>query len=331
MEIMKTKGNMMNNSNIMLSIVMLTYNFKEYVSDAIKSIVEQKHNYSYELLISDDCSSDGTQDIIKQFQEKYPNIIKPVFNKNNLGAMNNFSSTFERIQGKYIMLCSGDDYWLPGKIQKQIDFLENNHSFDVCYSKAQMLLNNNLTENEIGEDYKNKTEIFENNFIPALTLCIRSDFFNKYLNEIKPFSMNWAMEDYPFNIYSLYTTNVFFMNERLAVYRVINGSVSHKNNLKKQYLFEENTYSIKKYFSQKYNQLIPDFDGFTTLKNIYNNLLLICDDKKSLYSDYNEICSKNNFSEIKEKKSVIKIVKQFLKCLLPYGFVVLFKRIKHVK
>ncbi len=117
------------NEELMFSVEVTTYNQKEYIGQTLQSIIDQEHNYKYEILISDDCSTDGTQNVIKEFQKKYPDIIKPRYNEKNLGAMKNYYTNIERAQGKYLMGCGGDDYWLPGKVQKQISFMEKNPGF----------------------------------------------------------------------------------------------------------------------------------------------------------------------------------------------------------
>lgn len=313
--------------DLMFSVEMTTYNQKDYVGKALQSILDQKHNYKYEILVSDDCSTDGTQEIIKSFHEKYPDIIKPVYNKKNLGAMPNYYTNINRVKGKYLMGCAGDDFWLPGKVESQIQFLENNKDFDVCYSKAKYLINGSLTDYTLGNYYREKKEVFEINNIPALTLCIRTDFYKKYLNEIEPQNKDWLMEDYPFNIYALYNSNVFFINKELAVYRILDGSTSHQINLRKQFLFEQNTFYIKKYFSEKYNENIKDFDANTILKNIVNELSLKQIDKKKLKKEYKIIRKDYNLQK-HTFRNLLKIFKNIIKYILPYGIYVLLQKLK---
>ena len=317
---------MVNNEELMFSVEMTTYNQEKYVGLALQSIIDQKHNYKYEILVSDDCSTDGTQNVIREFQKQYPDIIKPVYNEKNLGAMKNYYKNIVRTKGKYIMGCAGDDYWLPEKVQEQINFMENNKSFDVCYSKANYLINGNLTKDTLGNYFREKKEVFEINNIPALTLCIRADFYKKYLKEIEPQNKDWLMEDYPFNIYALYNSNVFFINKELAVYRILDGSTSHQINLRKQFLFEQNTYYIKKYFSEKFNETIRDFDEIKVLKKIVHELSSKQIDKRQLKKENNLICKEFKIRKMSLRK-IVKIIKKIIKYVLPYGLCVLLKKI----
>jgi glycosyltransferase involved in cell wall biosynthesis len=92
-------------------------------------------------LIHDDASTDGTQDIIKAYQAKYPNIIKPIFqteNQYSKGVKPFIKYLFPASQGKYIAMCEGDDYWTdPLKLQKQVDFLEGNEEYSLCFTRFQ--------------------------------------------------------------------------------------------------------------------------------------------------------------------------------------------------
>lgn len=289
-------------SEIMFSVEVTTYNQKEFIAQTLDSILNQKHNYRYEILIGDDCSSDGTQEIIKQYHKKFPDIIKPVYNKKNIGAMKNYYCTVMRAKGKYLMECAGDDYWLPGKVQKQINFMERNLDFAVCYGKAQVIDNINKEKtNSLGINYLNFEDLYyKGNGIPALTLCIRMDFFHKYLELIKPNEKNWLMEDYPFLIYSAFNTNLFFFNEYLAAYRIIENSISHQKDINKQIKFEKSIYDIRYFYSQLYNLEISEWNE----KQIYEKL-----------SPKKQNCN-----------TIFRKIKKIIKCLLPYGVIKVIKR-----
>ena len=108
----------------LLSICCVTYNHKKYIRQCLDSFLMQKTNFKFEIIIHDDASTDGTADIIKEYYEKYPDIIKPIFQtENQFSQGKSISKTFiyPRIKGKYVALCEGDDYWTdPYKLQKQV-------------------------------------------------------------------------------------------------------------------------------------------------------------------------------------------------------------------
>lgn len=111
---------------------MVTYNHEKYIKQAIESVIMQKTNFDYELVIGEDCSTDKTKEIVFGYKQKYPNIIKVLLNKENMGAGANFIQTLNVCKGRYIALLDGDDYWTdPHKLQKQVDFLDVNTDYNI--------------------------------------------------------------------------------------------------------------------------------------------------------------------------------------------------------
>ena len=124
-----------------VSISCLTYNHGKFIEEALKGFLMQKTNFAFEILIHDDASTDNTVEIIKKYQKKFPDIIKPVFQNNNLWSqgIRALSATynFPRAKGEYIAMCEGDDFWTdPEKLQKQVDFLDENHDYVACVHGA---------------------------------------------------------------------------------------------------------------------------------------------------------------------------------------------------
>lgn len=126
---------MKDNSEIMLTIKMLAYNHEKYIAKAIESILSQKTEYKYELLIGEDCSTDHTREIIREYERKYPEIIRVVYQKNNQGCTKNSYSLDLLARGKFIAGCEGDDFWCDdGRIQRDIDFLLTHPEYvGVCH------------------------------------------------------------------------------------------------------------------------------------------------------------------------------------------------------
>lgn len=117
-------------NSIKLSIILITYNHEKYISDAIERVLQQPIRDRYELLIGDDCSSDGTKEIISQYAAKYPEIIKVVYHEKNVGAARNIYDLLIQTRGKYILRLEGDNYWeKTDQIQKMIDFLDQHEEF----------------------------------------------------------------------------------------------------------------------------------------------------------------------------------------------------------
>jgi len=184
----------MNNSEqFLVSICCITYNHEKYIHQCLDGFMMQKCDFDFEVLIHDDASTDRTQKIIKEYQNKYPNIIKPILRQENLYSKGikglNKKFNFSRAKGKYIAMCEGDDYWTdPLKLQKQVDFLESNQDVVMCYhnrsicrfngeiEEAPFKMFNNLKQNKIIES-KDMIDVF----MPFLTIMFRKDCINEYI------------------------------------------------------------------------------------------------------------------------------------------------------
>ena len=117
---------------VMVSICCITYNHKEFISQTINSFLMQQANFKFEIIIGDDCSTDGATEVIKQIQAQNSEI-NLVSSHKNIGAHENMRNVLRHTKGKYIALCDGDDYWIdPLKLQKQVDFLEQNSEYVIC-------------------------------------------------------------------------------------------------------------------------------------------------------------------------------------------------------
>ncbi|MBE6797085.1 MAG: glycosyltransferase family 2 protein [Ruminococcaceae bacterium] len=131
------------NEKIKVSVFCLAYNHEKYIRNALEGFVKQKTNFAYEVLIHDDASTDNTAKIIKEYEEKYPNIIKPIYqteNQYSQGIKISKKYILPRAKGKYFAWCEGDDYWTdPLKLQKQVDFLENNPEYSTCAHRVKMI------------------------------------------------------------------------------------------------------------------------------------------------------------------------------------------------
>lgn len=179
---------MENSNKPLVSICSITYNHAPYIRQCLDGMLMQQTDFTFEIIINDDCSTDGTTEIIREYAERYPEIVKPVFHEENQyqkGVRGMFAKfVFPKAKGKYIALCEGDDYWTdPLKLQKQVDFLEANENVMMVYTGFQTV--NMKGENVCFDNFeyyqrKSKTgDVFrlllQSNFIMTLTTCYRRE------------------------------------------------------------------------------------------------------------------------------------------------------------
>ena len=129
----------------LVSICCITYNHAQFIRKCLDGFLMQQTNFPIEILIHDDCSTDGTTDIIREYEAKYPELIFPLYEEENqysrggAGKMDLYN--YRRARGKYIAYCEGDDYWTdPLKLQKQVDFMEANPEYSVCWHRSKQFI-----------------------------------------------------------------------------------------------------------------------------------------------------------------------------------------------
>ncbi len=122
--------------DFLVSVLFITYNHEAYIRKALDSVLSQETDFPFEIVVGEDCSTDGTRDILRQYKEKYPDKFRLLFRKKNFGRpTRNVYETWKACKGRYVAFLEGDDYWCDvHKLQKQIDFLENNPYIGVTHS-----------------------------------------------------------------------------------------------------------------------------------------------------------------------------------------------------
>lgn len=119
-----------------VSVCVITYNQEKYIRQCLQSIVNQQADFDFEIIVGDDCSSDGTREIIKEFAEKFPRLMSTIFQNTNTGGTQNYLDVHQAARGEYVAQIDGDDYALPGKLQAQADILDANP--DVSFAVHTM-------------------------------------------------------------------------------------------------------------------------------------------------------------------------------------------------
>ncbi len=221
------------NNSYSLTIAVLSHNHKDTVKKAIESILSQQTDYSYELLLFDDASTDGTQDILKDYYQQHPEKITLFLFEQSEGPVLRAKQIYEHSSGKYLTWLDGDDYWTyPQKIQTQLDFLETHPEYNGCFHDASIVSSVDTNENkelqhQTLKKYKYYSQfnhyetefkpyhLIMRNIIPTASLVIRmasfDDFFSRY--HFPPYSFSWA-----FQLYVIRNSKFYFINECWSVY-----------------------------------------------------------------------------------------------------------------
>lgn len=170
---------MSEHNEIMVSVNMGTYNQAKYIRQAIESVLMQKVNFKYEIVIGDDASTDGTREIVMEYAEKYPDIIVPLCQKKNVGIVKNGLCRKRHLSGKYIATLEGDDFWTDeNKLQTQIDFLETHPEYSLCFTDSDVIKDTTRVIPYVHRDINSIKEYLNNGKglldIPTATLVFRN-------------------------------------------------------------------------------------------------------------------------------------------------------------
>lgn len=257
-----------------ISVFLMTYNHEKFIEQALKGILMQKTNFDFDIVVGEDCSTDNTRKILLEYADKYPGKFKLLLHERNIGAMANQIAVFSACKGRYIALCEGDDCWIdPSKLQKQVDFLENNTDCGLVHTDYNILMADEKGLNEI-KSYHNTTNklipvgkvhkaLIRNNFIASLTVVARRSLIDDYFAKMPMKRIfSYIQGDYPLWLYIAGQTNIGYINSTTSSYRVLESSISHSKQKMKKIAFLLSEYRIKIDFILKYRILDLPLYGY---------------------------------------------------------------------
>lgn len=228
----------------MVSVAMLTYNHQDYISEAIESVLMQKTSFKVELVIAEDFSPDNTRAIVVDYQKRFPDKIKVILQNENVGARKNNTALLSNLKGKYVAALEGDDYWIdPYKLQKQVDFLENDQSYIMVCTNFDTCLQ--IAETDTGKQVK-LIDILKQNPIGTQTVLFRSELLKAKRPEI--FNSNLSMSDYQTWLWMASISKIFKLGDITAHYRILQDSATGRGNYAKKLKFAIDVITVTKYF-----------------------------------------------------------------------------------
>ncbi|MBR4914630.1 MAG: glycosyltransferase [Clostridiales bacterium] len=275
---------------ITVSIICVTYCHEKYLRKTLDGFLSQKTDFKFEILVHDDASGDDTPNIMREYEQKYPDIVRAVYQKENKyskGVRITDEILLPMVRGKYMAFCEGDDYWCDeNKLQKQVDFLESHPDYTVCvHNTRNIYLKSGKTEIPYGDKEKDLTledvvRCGSQSFHYSSQL-VRTDFYKK----LPAFAtMTVMVEDYPDSIYYVLDGKVFYMPEIMSVH-IIGTETSWTRTIlpfheTRAQFYQDNVDMLKaanEYSDHKYDDLFTEAIEF----NEYN-ILQSKQDYKSL-------------------------------------------------
>lgn len=230
----------MNKTNLQVSVIIPSYNRQDTISQTIESILYQRCNFDFEIVIGDDCSTDHVRNILLEYKQKYPDIIKLLFHENNIGLGANWASCVKLCQGKYIANCDNDDYWHnPNKLQLQVDFMESHSDYGVIHTDYRT--HNRVTGKiEECEAYIDDSQLslqkafFHGKYkICNATMMYRRDVLLKYIPLDDYINYKFTLQDWNTWLILAAYTKFYHLSVSTATFGVETESITRANDIEK--------------------------------------------------------------------------------------------------
>jgi glycosyltransferase involved in cell wall biosynthesis len=268
----------------LVSICCITYNHEKFIREALDGFLSQETSFPIEIVIHDDASTDNTTSILQEYQKEYPHLIKIISQAENQYSQRGFgfiSDLFAQAKGKYIALCEGDDYWTdPLKLQKQVDFLEANSNFAICFHKVKI-----EEQGQLKDDYitggnpptiSSIVDLAKGNYIHTPS-CV---FRNNIPNILGANFSESPLGDYYIHMMNAQYGNIFHIDEVMAIYRVHSTSTFSSQSMACK--FAKSLKAIEVIYKDLHEPTVDvrrnliDLHILLTI-DIYNELLLMTD------------------------------------------------------
>lgn len=281
----KTEQEIMKNwegdkSKPVVSVCTITYNHEKYISKAINSFLMQETNFPFEVVIGEDCSLDKTRKIIEEYVEKYPNIIRLIISKANVGMQKNVKRSMEACKGEYIAFCEGDDYWTDEKkLQLQLYEMKKYPEIYISFHPTYELMNGK--NRDVLSQHSKENKIFttsevilgDGGFMPTNSIIVKKEIVD---NLPTWFHTDAPVGDYFIQIFGTNKAGALYINRIMGIYRIQHeGSWSHhiKKNEDNKIFFIEKMKKVMKYLDRdldyKYSNQIKQY-----IKKITWNIIL---------------------------------------------------------
>ena len=243
-------------NDVMVSVVMTTYNHEAYLAEAVESVLAQRTTFAVEIIIGEDCSTDSTLSIARRYEAEYPDRVRVITSAENVGWRKNYRRTIAAARGRYIAMLDGDDVFIDDdKLQQQVDMLEADASLGMCYTRSVR-----RTETGVESLYPEGPcattfeAMLRRNPAENCTVVARRDLVEQYYSEVQPATHpEWLTDDLPMWLWFAARSRYLAIDCPMAVHRVLKRSVSHSEEYRRKIAFVDSLVDISLWYDEHYN------------------------------------------------------------------------------
>lgn len=240
----------------LVSVCMTAYNHAPYIGRAIEGVLSQRTTFAVELVLSDDCSPDGTGAICRDYAARYPDRIRLLTGDVNVGMRANYRRTIEACRGRYVAMCDGDDWWCdPLKLQRQVEALEADPACGLSYTRSERRFETTGERRRYpaGELFCDFDRLLFDNTVENCTAVARRELILRYYAEVRPEEHpEWLTDDAPMWIWFAACSRIRASEEVTAVHRMLPESVSQSRAYRARIAFCDSLCDISLWFDARY-------------------------------------------------------------------------------
>lgn len=248
----------------LVDIIMPTYNHEKFIAEAIESVLAQKTAFAYRLIVGDDCSTDGTQAIVRHYAGKYPDEVEFFFSPVNLGALHGDRISVKLLNqctAKYVAILEGDDYWTdPNKLQRQVDFLERHTECSLCFHNAEMFYEDgSQPPTKLRPPDQKEISTVEDVLAGMVPIPCTILFRNNLLGELPDCFYKVTNADWVMVVLLAEHGHIGYINEVMAAYRMHPDGMWSRLTPQQRVKEHINTYkTINEHLNFRYNRVISE-------------------------------------------------------------------------
>ena len=314
-----------NKQRIDISVVVITFNQQSTIGRTLDSILRQKTDASYEIIIGDDCSQDSTPDICMQYRDKYPDIIRYIRRTENIGLVNNYFDCIQHSRGRFIADCAGDDFWIDDyKLQKEYEVLTDDSNVSLVHTDWNCcdMDGSNIRRPEIfcevnrscktvwktGEACKGILLRNLDTYIHLCTAMYRKDIIDSVM-KTHPYlliSSDYTCEDLQISTVMAANGKVVYLPDITLCYSVDNESVSHNLDFTKKYYQHKGYLCLTKILSKEYGYSDLELINYFKSEIDYLSAQVYHSNSEYIWNDYNSFLRDNELNDLKRTKTKVR-------------------------